>query len=454
MKEKIKYICSNCGYTSLKWLGKCPECENWGSFTEELQTEIIDNKNISFYQKSNNIPISINEIKSDCIERWHTDCLEFDKTVGGGIMPGSLILLGGEPGIGKSTLMLQIASSVSKDKKVLYISGEESVEQIKNRTERLKISSSNIYILNEVCFEKIISAIEELKPDMLIIDSIQTIFSITVPAAAATVSQIKWIANQLLALAKTTYMPIFIIGHITKEGVIAGPKLLEHIVDTVLYFEGDKFHLYRVLRVIKNRFGPVNEVCIYEMGSYGLKIIKNPSEFFLSGRSSVSPGSAILPCMEGSKSFLIEVQALVSPSYYGISRRSSVGIDTNRVNMLIAVLEKKLDYRLGSQDIFLNIAGGISINDPAADLSCAIAIISSYLNKALPEKTVLFGEIGLTGEVRPVYSPVNRIKEAYSLGYDTCILPAINKNKINYQFDKFELIGVKNVQEAIAFLWK
>lgn len=454
MKERIKYICSNCGYTSLKWLGKCPECENWGSFTEELQEEIVDDKYIYFHQKNNNAPISLNEIRSDLVERWQTDCFEFDKAIGGGIMPGSLILIGGEPGIGKSTLMLQIASLVSKDKKVLYTSGEESIEQIKNRSERLNILSGNIYILNEVCFEKILTVIEELKPEMLIIDSIQTILSRAVSSAAATVSQIKWIANQLLALAKTTYMPIFIIGHITKEGVIAGPKLLEHIVDTVLYFEGDKFHLYRVLRVIKNRFGPVNEVCIYEMNSYGLKIIKNPSEFFLSGRSSVSPGSAILPCIEGSKSFLIEVQALVSPSYYGISRRSSVGIDTNRINMLIAVLEKKLDYHLGSQDIFLNIAGGISIDDPAADLACAIAIISSHLNKAIPEKTVLFGEIGLTGEVRPVYFPENRIKEAFSLGYDNCILPAINKNKITSPSGKIALMGVKNVQEAITFLWK
>jgi DNA repair protein RadA/Sms len=454
MKEKIKFVCNNCGYTSYKWLGKCPECQSWGSFIEEVQDEIIDNKYLAACQKTSSSPLALDDIKKDLMQRWETGCPEFDKTIGGGIMPGSLILLGGDPGIGKSTLMLQIADSIAKDKKILYVSGEESIEQIKSRSERLAITSKNIFILNEICLERIFSAVEELKPDMLIIDSIQTIFSKMINSAAATVSQIKWVANQLLELAKTTYMPIFIIGHITKEGLIAGPKLLEHIVDTVLYFEGDKFHLYRILRVIKNRFGPINEVCIFEMDANGLKVIKNPSEFFLAGRAEASAGSAILPCIEGSKSFLIEVQALVSPSYFGNSRRSSVGIDINRMNMLVAVLEKKLEYNLGSQDIFLNIAGGISIDDPAADLAIAAAIISSYLNKIVADKTVLFGEIGLTGEVRPVYYAESRIKEAINVGFNTCILPLINKNKLSSQPNNINLIGVKNVQETISYLWK
>ena len=454
MKDKFQYYCNSCGYTSSKWLGRCPSCDAWSSFVEEPYFD--DKSDKRFITLSNAItkPKLLNSVEINSIERWLTHVDEFDQLMGGGVMPGSLSLLGGDPGIGKSTLMLQIASALAhQKKKILYISGEESPEQIKHRAARILIGSENIYLYSETCLENICKEIEELKPDILIIDSIQTIYSNKLESAPATVSQIKWAAGQLLFIAKKSNISIFLVGHITKEGFIAGPKLLEHIVDTVLYFEGDKFHLYRILRVVKNRFGPINEVCIFEMTSAGLRPVKNPSEIFLSGRISKSPGSVILPCIEGSRAYLLEIQALVSPSYYGNSRRMAIGIDLNRLHMLVAVLEKKLEYPLGTQDIFVNVVGGMNIIDPAADFAIAIAIISSYINKPLSDNVTLFGEVGLTGEIRAVQLAESRIKEAFNLGFNVCVLPIINKNTINTK-SSISLIGIQNLKGGIDFLWQ
>jgi DNA repair protein RadA/Sms len=454
MKEKFQYYCNACGHTSSKWLGRCPSCNAWNSFTEEsyIEEEKAENRYVSL-DKAHTKPKLLDGIEINKVERWMTTIDEFDQLLGGGIMPGSLSLIGGDPGIGKSTLMLQLAALMAhQQKRILYISGEESEEQIKYRAERMGLKSEHIYLYNETCLELICHEVLELKPDMLIIDSIQTVYSNKLESAPSTVSQIKWAAGQLLLVAKKLHIPIFLIGHITKEGFIAGPKLLEHIVDTVLYFEGDKFQLYRILRVVKNRFGPVNEVCIFEMTSMGLTVIKNPSEVFLSGRVDQNPGSVILPCIEGSRAFLLEIQALVTPSYYGNSRRMAIGVDLNRLHMLVAVLEKKMDYRLGTQDIYVNVVGGITIMDPAADLAIAIAIISSYINKPIPEHAVLFGEVGLTGEIRGVQLAESRIKEAHNLGYTICVLPIINKNTITIQLP-ISLIGINNVKGGIDHFW-
>jgi len=454
MKDKFHYYCNSCGHSSSKWLGKCPDCNAWSSFVEEPFIEDSTEKRYVTLKSNPSKPKNLMEVDVNKIDRWITHIDEFDQLLGGGIMPGSLSLIGGDPGIGKSTLMLQIAAAIAnQNKKILYISGEESEEQLKHRAERISLHSENIFLYNETCLENICNEIDALKPQMLIVDSIQTIYSNKLESAPASVSQIKWAAGQLLYIAKKINIPIFLIGHITKEGFIAGPKLLEHIVDTVLYFEGDKFQLYRILRVVKNRFGPINEICIFEMTSTGLTSIKNASEIFLSGRVSKSPGSVILPCMEGSRAFLLEIQALVSPSYYGNSRRMALGIDLNRLHMLVAVLEKKMEYHLGTQDIFVNVVGGINIIDPAADLAIAIAIISSYINKHVAEKVTLFGEVGLTGEIRAVQQADARIKEAYNLGFDVCVLPVINKNTITNK-KPISLIGIENVKGGIDFLWQ
>lgn len=454
MKTKIHFICSNCGFISGKWLGKCPECQSWGSLTEEVYVEEKLPIRVSSFKPSESKPKQLKDIQSDKIVRWKTEQEEFDLLLGNGIMPGSLILIGGEPGIGKSTLMLQIAQALSKkNKKVLYISGEESEEQIKNRAERLQINSDNIFIYNETCLEAIYNNLEQIKPNLIIVDSIQTIYSNEIESAPGTVSQIKGAANSFLNIAKSNNITVFLIGHITKEGIIAGPKLLEHTVDTVLYFEGDKFQRYRILRCIKNRFGSINELCIFEMTSQGLRIVKNPSQFFISGRLKNSAGSAILASVEGSKSFLLEIQALVSQSFFGNARRMAIGIDINRLHMLLAVLEKKLDYRLSSQDVYVNVIGGLTIIDPAADLPIAIAIISSFLNKPIDEDLIFFGEIGLTGEIRAVQYADSRIKEAYNLGFSKCILPLINKNNLNLKLP-ITLIGVNKLRDAIEIIEK
>ncbi len=453
MKTKIQYTCLNCGFISNKWLGKCPECQSWGSLTEEVLSEENFQKKLAPFKTTSSKPKQLKDIYSDKISRWKTGQEEFDLLLGDGIMPGSLILIGGEPGIGKSTLMLQISQALSeKNKKILYISGEESEEQIKHRAERLQINSENIFIYNETSIEAIYNQLENIKPDLIIVDSIQTTYRSDIDAAAGTVSQIKGVANSFLNIAKSNNIAIFLIGHITKEGIIAGPKLLEHTVDTVLYFEGDKFQRYRILRCVKNRYGSVNELCLYEMTSKGLKVVKNPSQFFISGRLKNSAGSTILPSIEGSKAFLLEIQALVSQSYFGNSRRMANGIDINRLHMLLAVLEKKLEYPLGSQDVYVNVIGGISITDPAADLPIAIAIISSFINKPINEDIILFGEIGLIGEIRAVQYADSRIKEAYNLGFSKCILPAINKSNLNIKLP-ISLIGINKLQDAINYLW-
>jgi DNA repair protein RadA/Sms len=444
-KSKIAYFCQSCGFESPKWLGKCPSCQQWNTFVEEIIEK--DQKSVPTWKASSNTstqrankPVEVANITFSEEDRLLTPDKEFNRVLGGGVVAGSLVLIGGEPGIGKSTLMLQLALNMPNIR-VLYVSGEESEKQIKMRAERLeesesqkpKVKSQNsietskgCFILTETSTQNIFKQIEELEPDMVVIDSIQTLHSAHIESTPGSVSQVRECTAELLRFAKETATPVFLIGHITKDGAIAGPKILEHMVDTVLQFEGDRHHVYRILRTVKNRFGSASELGIYEMMGEGLREVSNPSEILLSQRDEALSGIAISATLEGMRPMLVETQALVSPSVYGTPQRNANGFDAKRMNMLLAVLEKRCGFKLGAQDVFLNITGGIKVEDPAIDLGLAAAIISSYQNIPIPFKTCFAGEIGLSGEIRAVNRVEQRIAEAQKLGFEQIYISKYN----------------------------
>jgi DNA repair protein RadA/Sms len=428
-KQRSTHFCKNCGYESVKWIGRCPSCAEWNTFVEEIVETGKKTENAAFSNFSKNAPAKrIQEILYEREQKIDLEEIELNRVLGGGLVQGSLILVGGEPGIGKSTLMLQLAVK-QKRFKVLYVSGEESESQIKMRGERIGLQNENCFLLNETNVQSIIDQAEALQPDFLVVDSIQTLFSSNIDSVTGTVSQIRECTAVLLRFAKESGTPVFIIGHVTKDGSIAGPKLLEHMVDTVLQFEGDQNHMYRILRSLKNRFGNTNEIGIYEMSQGGLFPVLNPSEVLVSNSDEHLSGVSVACMMEGNRPILIEVQALVSTAAYGTPQRTANGFDTKRLNMILAVLEKRCGFRLASKDVFLNIAGGIRVDDPAIDLAVVVAILSSNIDIPVPKKTVFCGEVALTGEVRIVSKLDQRIQEALKLGYEKIFVPKTNKQK-------------------------
>jgi DNA repair protein RadA/Sms len=456
------YVCQNCGNQSRKWLGRCPDCGEWNSFVEEKfrpTAQAIGKGASSAGARfgSNSFrevkPMAYDEIESQDEARTSSGIGEFDRVLGGGIVEGSLVLIGGAPGIGKSTLVAQVADKLSANGlKVLYVSGEESERQIKMRGERLGINAENLFLLPETNLENILVETERMKPNIVIVDSIQTVFSEKIESAPGSVSQVREVAGQFMLFAKGTGTAVFLIGHVTKEGSIAGPKALEHIVDTVLYFEGDRHHNHRIIRATKNRFGAANEIGVFEMTSGGLDAVGNPSEIFLQERPEGASGSVVTVCMEGTRPMLVEIQALVSGSKYGTGRRMAQGFDQNRTALLIAVLEKRLGFQLMGDDVFVNIAGGLEVDEPAADLGVIAAISSSYRNLPIPADTAVFGEVGLTGEVRGALQAQARAREAQNLGFKRLILPLSNKTGLEKLLG-IRVIGVRSVEEALDELF-
>jgi DNA repair protein RadA/Sms len=442
-RQKILYQCQSCGYSSPKWLGKCPDCGEWNSFTEEQKVTKLKSQSVAE-------SVALPDITASHGSRVSTGIRELDRTLGGGVVMGSVVLIGGDPGIGKSTLTLQSLQGLAKLGKVLYVSGEESPEQIKIRADRLQINSGEIILLPETSLEGVISTVQKLKPQIIIIDSIQTIFSLELPSAPGSVSQIRECSTKLMFLAKKHGIPLFIIGHVTKEGAIAGPKVLEHIVDTVLYFEGDKGNPFRILRAVKNRFGSTNEIGVFEMQESGLQEVDNPSQLFLSEKPEDVPGSVVTVSLEGTRPLLIEIQALVTASSFGVPRRTAIGVDYNRINLLVAVLDKRLGMQLGGMDIYVNVVGGLKIDEPAIDMGIIAAIASSFKNRSIASELFTFGEIGLSGELRAISQPDIRIKEASKLGFKKGIVPVNNSN--NTDKHDIDIIGAKNVEEAIEIL--
>ncbi len=420
-KEKFTFKCQSCGGQTPKWMGKCPDCGAWDTLVEErIGAGVLKKKKSSFLSE----PVLIDSVAVKETERLKTGVAEFDRVLGGGIVDGSLILIGGDPGIGKSTLMLQILSILSNaGKKCLYVSGEESVQQISMRGQRLNSHGSALFVVSETDLDSILAMVELSKYDALVIDSIQTIFHPDVSSTPGSVTQIREAAMQFMKLAKSTGLPIFLVGHVTKVGAIAGPRIMEHMVDTVLYFEGDKSHVFRILRAVKNRFGPTNEIGVFEMKEKGLAQVPNPSAVFLAERSAVAPGSVVTSCMEGTRPILVEIQGLVASSGLGTPRRTILGLDTHRVALIVAVMEKRLGMNLSGLDIFMNVTGGVKIVEPSADLAIAAALASSFLDKPVDKKTTLIGEIGLTGEIRAVGHVQARVKEAAKMGFTRCLIP-------------------------------
>jgi len=449
-KIQTKYVCQSCGYVSPRWVGKCPNCSEWNTFVEEATSPLKLSKKPAG-AASNIEPIPMDQLEGEDVPRVKTNIEEFDRVLGGGLVPGSLILLGGDPGIGKSTLMMQIALKL-KGQVVLYISGEESVRQIKLRAERLQAEEkSSILLLAETNLDLILDVIERGIPDLIIVDSIQTMYRPGLESAPGSVSQVRESTALLLRLAKTQGVPIFLIGHVTKEGVIAGPRVIEHMVDTVLQFEGEAHYAYRILRALKNRYGSTNEIGIFEMHDNGLREVKNPSEAFLSERRYGTSGSTVVSSIEGSRPILIEVQALVTPTSYGMPQRNTTGFDYRRLSLLLAVLEKRVGLRLGSQDVFVNIAGGVKIDEPAVDLGIATSITSSLRDIPVDSSSVAVGEIGLGGEIRTIGQVQKRVQEAAKLGFKRIIIPHNNLKGVKGQ-DGIEIIGVHTINEAMEQL--
>ena len=449
-KQKTVYFCSQCGHESSKWMGQCPACKQWNTFTEEKVTET--KKGGAKSLKTSASPMNISEVTIENEERIPTGIGELDRVLGGGIVKGSLSLVGGDPGIGKSTLLLQVCRNLANNKrKVLYISGEESMHQIKMRAERIGTFEEEMLLYCETDLDAITNAILKTKPEFAVIDSIQTMYSEEVGSAPGSVSQVREATNTLMQLAKGLGISIFIVGHVTKEGTVAGPRVLEHMVDTVLYFEGDRHASYRILRGVKNRFGSTNEIGVFEMRRDGLREVENPSEFMLNGRPENASGSVVACSMEGTRPILLEIQALVCESNFGMPRRTAAGTDYNRVNLLMAVLEKRIGYHLGNYDAYVNIAGGIKINEPAIDLGIVMAIVSSYKNRPFDERTIVFGEVGLSGEVRAVNMPEQRVAEAKKLGFETCIVPEVSLDSVK-SIGGIKIIGVKSINEAIGLI--
>ena len=452
MKQKTVFACQECGAQSAKWLGRCPDCGAWNSLVEERA--VPENVAAAASEKRYALaaaagPQLYADINTVVAERLSTGIGEFDRVLGGGVVPGSLVLIGGEPGIGKSTLLLQAAAHFAQTAgPVLYSSGEESEHQIKSRGERLGLIPAPLYILAETCLERILEEIARLRPAFLIVDSIQTVFSLKFQSAPGSIGQVRESATQLLFAAKGQNIPTFLVGHVTKEGSLAGPKALEHIVDTVLYFEGEKHHAHRVVRAVKNRFGAVSELGVFEMTGVGLRGVPNASRLFLSERPAGVPGSAVLCCVEGSRPLLVEVQALVSTSTYGNARRMASGLDQNRLSLLLAVLEKRAGLNLVADDVFVNVAGGIAVDEPAADLGVVAAVASSLRNRPVKPGTAVFGEVGLAGEIRGTSQATLRVREAAQMGFTRCVLPAGNCAPEEVPAD-FEVVAVKTVSEAL-----
>jgi len=448
-KAKTVFVCSSCGYESAKWLGKCPGCNEWNSFYEEKIAK--DTGKSSSEKRKSVTPTKLNSLESKQSTRVSTGIGELNRVLGGGLVEGSLVLLGGEPGIGKSTLILQICDKVQVDGPVLYVSGEESAEQIKLRADRLNIKSDNILFLAETDIDLIEETINSNNPKLVIIDSIQTMYSDEITSAPGSVSQVREITARVMKMCKANSITTIIIGHVTKDGNIAGPRVLEHMVDTVLYIEGERYFSYRVLRGVKNRFGSTNEIGMFEMQNEGMVEIINPSSILISEREDNPSGSVIVASMEGTRCLLLEFQALTSQTIFGMPRRTANGIDYNRLTLLIAVLEKKAGLMLGNQDVYLNVVGGIKVNEPAVDLGIILAAASSFKNISIKQDVVVIGEVGLTGEIRAVNLIEKRLKEAEKLGFKTCIIPENNKKLLKENF-KLDIIGVKNVNEAMRAL--
>lgn len=450
--KKSIFFCQNCGHEEAKWLGQCPACKEWNTFVEErIDSGITKGTTVAARAVHEAKVVPLTEVTADDDTRSETGIKELDRVLGGGIVPGSLVLVGGDPGIGKSTLLLQVCQRMAQMKKILYISGEESQAQIKLRANRMGNFTSGLLLLCETNPGIIRSVIEKERPELVIIDSIQTMYSEDVTSAPGSVSQVRESTNVFMQLAKGLCIPIFIVGHVTKEGTVAGPRVLEHMVDTVLYFEGDRHASYRILRAVKNRFGSTNEIGVFEMRQSGLVEVENPSEYMLSGKPENASGSVVACSMEGTRPILLEIQALVCRTNFGMPRRTAAGTDYNRVNLLMAVLEKRLGMSLGNCDAYVNIAGGIKMNEPAIDLGIVMALVSSYRNRPIDEKTIVFGEVGLSGEVRAVNMPEQRVAEAKKLGFETCILPEVSLKMVK-EIQGIRLVGVKTVNEAVGII--
>lgn len=444
-KSQTVFVCSSCGNESPKWLGKCPACNEWNTYYEE---KIVKDKTTHQKRVAASETIKLNSVETKSHDRYKTSIDELDRVLGGGLVQGSLVLLGGEPGIGKSTLILQICDKVKVDGAVLYVSGEESSSQIKMRADRLNIDNDNIFFLGETSVEMIEESIEKVKPGLIIIDSIQTMYSEELTAAPGSVSQVREVTAKIMMMCKKQNITTIIIGHVTKDGAIAGPRVLEHMVDTVLYLEGERYFSYRVLRGVKNRFGSTNEIGLFEMREEGMVEIKNPSEIMITERNGNPSGSIIVASIEGTRPMLVEIQALVTPTAFGMPRRTGIGIDFNRLVVLMAVLEKRAGIPISNQDAYVNVVSGIRIDEPAIDLGIALAIVSSYKNIPLPKDLIAIGEIGLTGEIRSVNSIEKRIKEADKMGFKTCLVSESSIKQLKFK-GNINIIGVKTIKDAI-----
>jgi DNA repair protein RadA/Sms len=452
-KAKTVFVCRNCGFEAPKWVGKCPSCNQWNSFSEEAIVKTSAIADSPFFSSGGGVPVKLHEVDSKSQPRLDTQTAELNRVLGGGLVRGSVILIGGEPGIGKSTLALQVALAMS-NYKVLYISGEESVQQISMRAERIGRKNENCYVLSEITLQSIFNHLQNLKPDILIIDSVQTLQDESLESSPGSISQIRECAGKLMKFAKETSTPVFLIGHITKDGTLAGPKILEHIVDTVLLFEGDQHYMYRILRASKNRFGATAELGIFEMLDNGLREVANPSEVLINKSNEGLSGITTAATIDGIRPFLIEVQALVSTAAYGTPQRVSTGYDVRRLNMLLAVLERRAGFKLATRDVFLNLAGGLRVTDPALDLAVIGAVLSSAVDKAVTKKMCFSAEVGLSGEIRPVTRIENRIREAGRLGFTTVMISGAY-DRINIpEKERVSVVKVNRVEEAVRYLFK
>jgi len=450
---KTIFSCQSCGYQSPKWLGRCPDCGRWDTLVEETRVQDPLAGMTGGLASVASEPVSIDAVALEKMERLTTGIQEFDRVLGGGLVPGSLVLIGGDPGIGKSTLMLQALYGLTVNhQKVLYVSGEESVQQLRIRSKRLVTASPDLLVVSEINLAAILAMIEKYQPQVLVVDSIQTMFSGDLTSAPGSVSQVRESAMKLMLIAKKTGIPTFLVGHVTKDGAIAGPRLLEHMVDTVLYFEGDRNHVFRILRAVKNRFGSTNEIGVFEMKEKGLEEVQNPSAVFLSERTINAPGSVVTASMEGTRPILVELQALASSTNLGTPRRTILGLDQNRVALLVAVMEKKLGLHLLGHDIFMNVAGGVKVDEPAVDMAIVAAIAASFLDQPVQGNTTVMGEVGLTGEVRAIGQIEIRVAEAKKMGFSRCLVPASNLKRMT-AVKGIELIGVQSVSEAVEALF-
>lgn len=449
MKQKTVFVCTECGYESAKWMGKCPECESWNTMEEEQV--ISQPQKVSYSKESKSVPVRLKDVDINDYERYKCGIGELDRVLGGGVVRGSLVLVGGDPGIGKSTLLLQLAKHVESNKKIFYVSGEESEKQLKMRADRIEVNNDNFMVMSETSSQIIMNYAKKLEPDILIIDSVQTMYNPELPSAPGSVGQVRDVTLSLMRFAKDTHTAVFVVGHVTKDGAIAGPKVLEHMVDCVLYFEGEKSQSYRVLRAVKNRFGSTNEIGVFEMSDGGLKEVENPSSMLLEGRPDGAPGSAVVCSLEGTRPVLAEIQALVCSTSFNMARRMATGMDYNRVNLIVAVLEKRMGLNLQNQDIYVNIVGGIRLFETAVDLGVAFSIVSSFRNRPIDKELATIGEIGLTGELRGINQIEKRVNEIKKLGFSRVIIPAANKKAVE-NVGGIEIIPVKNISEALGYI--